>query len=770
MNWWIVSVANTILFSLVSCFPSCRYYLNRRKGGVFHYDRHTRYQLTYHEAEATCQRDFGATLATREQLMAALHAGLEECRAGWITSAEVAYPRVHKHWNCGENRTGIISYGIRQNLEEKWDVFCYKEDDNCMRYESMYVAISLAKPLGSADGILRELAKSHLSQATQPESYISFTTKNIFNMWTPAQSSNSLGTDGNSFTSTNFPLQISTPNTEESIESKQENRNGSENHLHGTSKSDNSEVVTRQKTLSSSADIQVDKTISILYKNCQTNECMRPEKLQSSSTAEAVYKMFTKTSTYTPNKDDQHDSKIEFSEINRRRLTMSPEIYMKLSPSVPSSKNNLDILEKVSFLLYNEFNTSIISMSYSLKPQTNTNLSESRFEAAEDISQTHGDMASEVTVVTPLNSLVLPESSIVLTENVESVYEIHNGSLSFQKLNIAKEVSQEEPSIKTVSTMDYSNSSSHLKDSHSGRVYTIKGSESKSDLLTQNNMSPNEPSTVGSLGDISKGSKTILGTPTNDGNEDFPLNPPYMSFTMATAETHSTATMISNFKTKIDFEHRTRPKSQQLEAKDTTAALQISALSNTVLLDPTYKTDIKGISMLSHEKELFTVIVRQPETSWTQNPTLPMGETTSLSTPRRASIGQWKSTRGAMGMATPAYSQYVTTLSKVTTDSYVTKQSMQLAEEGTITFNDNPIKTLDTCGGVLHEQRGRFQSPGFPQSYASIMNCTWAIDAPPGHYITLDFISLVLEEHRNCLYDYVLVFDGTERDSKPLGR
>ncbi|KAM4705056.1 uncharacterized protein WCC33_009902 [Rhinophrynus dorsalis] len=76
----------------------------------------------------------------------------------------------------------------------------------------------------------------------------------------------------------------------------------------------------------------------------------------------------------------------------------------------------------------------------------------------------------------------------------------------------------------------------------------------------------------------------------------------------------------------------------------------------------------------------------------------------------------------------------------------------------------------DTCGGILKDHTGQFQSPGFPQSYQSDMNCTWIIEAPLGYYIILDFLSLVLEEHRNCQYDHVLVYDGKEGDNKLLGR
>ncbi|KAG9328740.1 hypothetical protein JZ751_010846, partial [Albula glossodonta] len=106
-----------------------------RVAGVFHYDRNSRYTLTFKEARLACERDFGATIADMRQLQAANEGGLEECRAGWISGAEVAYPRVHLNWNCGQNQTGIISYGIRNDLLEKWDVFCYKMDDDCAMFQ-----------------------------------------------------------------------------------------------------------------------------------------------------------------------------------------------------------------------------------------------------------------------------------------------------------------------------------------------------------------------------------------------------------------------------------------------------------------------------------------------------------------------------------------------------------------------------------------------------------------------------------------------------------
>ncbi|XP_041100442.1 uncharacterized protein LOC121312766 isoform X2 [Polyodon spathula] len=134
----IFFIIQPVIHSVFCEVPSCEYYLNRRVAGVFHYDHHSRYSLTFWEAKAVCQRNFGATMADRQQIYTAYKAGLEECRAGWISSGEVAYPRVRQHWRCGQNQTGVITYGIRKNLLEKWDVFCHKDDNDCSVYRILF--------------------------------------------------------------------------------------------------------------------------------------------------------------------------------------------------------------------------------------------------------------------------------------------------------------------------------------------------------------------------------------------------------------------------------------------------------------------------------------------------------------------------------------------------------------------------------------------------------------------------------------------------------
>uniref|UniRef100_S4RSC8 CUB domain-containing protein n=1 Tax=Petromyzon marinus TaxID=7757 RepID=S4RSC8_PETMA len=103
-----------------------------RVAGVFHYDQGRRYSLSFPEARRACAEVFGAALASRQQLATAMRAGMEDCRAGWLAAREVAYPRIHATWRCGQHRTGIISYGVRNASTERWDVFCYGfGDDTC---------------------------------------------------------------------------------------------------------------------------------------------------------------------------------------------------------------------------------------------------------------------------------------------------------------------------------------------------------------------------------------------------------------------------------------------------------------------------------------------------------------------------------------------------------------------------------------------------------------------------------------------------------------
>lgn len=72
-----------------------------------------------------------------------------------------------------------------------------------------------------------------------------------------------------------------------------------------------------------------------------------------------------------------------------------------------------------------------------------------------------------------------------------------------------------------------------------------------------------------------------------------------------------------------------------------------------------------------------------------------------------------------------------------------------------LAFNWTSIKPV--CGGDLTEEYGSISSPGFPGKYPPDRDCYWNINVPPGKRIVLHFISLSIEKHPNCSFDYLEV-------------
>ncbi|XP_069062191.1 stabilin-1 isoform X1 [Pleurodeles waltl] len=100
-----------------------------KTAGVFHLQsRQGKYSLTYEEAEEGCAAE-GATLATFQQLSAAQQFGLHLCLVGWMDNRTAGYPTTFPNPSCGDGHVGIVDYGPRSNLSEKWDAFCFRVKD-----------------------------------------------------------------------------------------------------------------------------------------------------------------------------------------------------------------------------------------------------------------------------------------------------------------------------------------------------------------------------------------------------------------------------------------------------------------------------------------------------------------------------------------------------------------------------------------------------------------------------------------------------------------
>ncbi|XP_053323004.1 cubilin [Spea bombifrons] len=68
----------------------------------------------------------------------------------------------------------------------------------------------------------------------------------------------------------------------------------------------------------------------------------------------------------------------------------------------------------------------------------------------------------------------------------------------------------------------------------------------------------------------------------------------------------------------------------------------------------------------------------------------------------------------------------------------------------------NAMYSIATCGGTHYGQTSIIQSPGYPtHSYPAGSVCEWYFNGPTGHYLTIRFEDLDLENSTNCLKDYI---------------
>ncbi|KAK6328663.1 hypothetical protein J4Q44_G00006410 [Coregonus suidteri] len=84
---------------------------------------------------------------------------------------------------------------------------------------------------------------------------------------------------------------------------------------------------------------------------------------------------------------------------------------------------------------------------------------------------------------------------------------------------------------------------------------------------------------------------------------------------------------------------------------------------------------------------------------------------------------------------------------------------------------DDPSGTNAQCGGYLTASKGQFNSPNYPSNYPNNAYCTWNIQTTSGSQIVqLQFPYVNLEDHFNCRYDSISVYDGYSSYNRLLGK
>ncbi|XP_015772306.1 PREDICTED: neurofilament heavy polypeptide-like isoform X2 [Acropora digitifera] len=120
----------------------------------------------------------------------------------------------------------------------------------------------------------------------------------------------------------------------------------------------------------------------------------------------------------------------------------------------------------------------------------------------------------------------------------------------------------------------------------------------------------------------------------------------------------------------------------------------------------------------------------------------------STSKPLEPSTIQINSTRTTGQPGTESVNENVTTTGF--RPENMTTHSRSLFEEG-------------KCGKLLGSSEGQLTSPGYPGEYPPSTTCKWLISLSQDYQeIIFTFHSVFLEEDRNCVYDYIAVYDVLE--------
>ncbi|XP_071088550.1 tolloid-like protein 2 [Haliotis cracherodii] len=79
-----------------------------------------------------------------------------------------------------------------------------------------------------------------------------------------------------------------------------------------------------------------------------------------------------------------------------------------------------------------------------------------------------------------------------------------------------------------------------------------------------------------------------------------------------------------------------------------------------------------------------------------------------------------------------------------------------------------------TCGTPMlsasASKWSHLSSPGYPSNYENNVNCSWEIAALVGNKISVEIVTLSVEQSTSCENDYLLISDGSSSNSAELGK
>lgn len=99
---------------------------------------------------------------------------------------------------------------------------------------------------------------------------------------------------------------------------------------------------------------------------------------------------------------------------------------------------------------------------------------------------------------------------------------------------------------------------------------------------------------------------------------------------------------------------------------------------------------------------------------------------------------------------------------------------IRMASDSTDNGRGFSLRYVANCNTTLSNYFGVIESPNYPNSYPSNINCRWAIHAPMGSKVHIEFETLSLEQgidyytgFKSCKYDYVKIVANDRNEEKP---
>uniref|UniRef100_A0A4W4F6Q8 Cubilin n=1 Tax=Electrophorus electricus TaxID=8005 RepID=A0A4W4F6Q8_ELEEL len=93
-----------------------------------------------------------------------------------------------------------------------------------------------------------------------------------------------------------------------------------------------------------------------------------------------------------------------------------------------------------------------------------------------------------------------------------------------------------------------------------------------------------------------------------------------------------------------------------------------------------------------------------------------------------------------------------------------------LSDEAVVDLGFKATYYFSDCGGAQSGEGGVISSPHYPEIYPSPSRCAWLLEAPEGHTITLTFTYFEVEEHSQCSWDSVSIFNGGSPGAPLIGQ